>query len=285
MKRAAARAAIVAAAAMAAALPLGAQRWRTVDVSRQVRDTTPHEVRIRYGAGALEVRPTDDPVLFAMHLRYDEDAVTPVHRYDAGDRTVTLGLGDASVRIGRSVGRESHGELQVALSRSVPLSLDIELGAAEARLDLGGLALTAVRLETGASDSHVRFDRRNPVRMRRFDVHAGAANLTLDGLSSANAEALRVKGGVGNVEVNFDGPLPGDIDVDVEITLGRVALRVPRDAGVRVELSRFLAGFDHFGLVKRGDAWYSENWDRATRRIDMQVRTVFGSVEIRRDER
>lgn len=267
-----------------AAVPSGAQQWRTMDVSRQVRDSSAHEVRIRYGAGSLDLRPADEPVLFAMHLRYDEDAVTPVHRYDATSRTLTLGLGDGSMRLGR-LGKDSHGELRVTLTRSVPLRLDLELGAAEARLDLGGLLLREVEIETGASDSRVSFDRPNRIPMERLSINAGAANLRLTGVANANARALRVESGVGNVDVRFDGPLMQSIEVDAEMTLGRVSVMVPRDAGVRVELSRFLAGFDHFGLEKRGDAWYSANWDEATHRIDMRVRTVFGSVEIKRGER
>lgn len=273
---------LVAPALLGAAPPLGAQQWRTVDVSRQLRDSSAHEVRIRYGAGSLDVRPASGPVLFAMHLRYDEDAVTPVHRYDAASRTLTLGLGDGSMSLGRSLGKDSHGELRVALTPAVPLSLDLELGAAEARLELGGLQLRDVRISTGASDSEVSFDRPNRIPMERLSVSAGAANLQLTGVANANARALRIESGVGNVDVRFDGPLTQSMDVEATMTLGRVSLTVPHDAGVRVQLSRFLAGFEHFGLEKRGDAWYSANWDDATHRIDMKVRTVFGRVEIRR---
>lgn len=282
MRRRMLGAALLSALVAGAALPAGAQQWRTVDVSRQLRDSSPHEVRIRYGAGSLELRPAEDAVLFAMHLRYDEESVAPVHRYDAASRTLTLGLGDGSMRLGRSLGKDSHGKLRVALTPAAPLSLDLELGAAEARLDLGGLQLQDVKIETGASDSHVSFDRPNPIPMERLAVSAGAANLKLTGVANANARALSIESGVGNVEVSFDGPLVQSIEVDASMTLGRVSLTVPRDAGVRVELSRFLAGFDHFGLEKRGDAWYSPNWDEATHRIDMRVRTVFGSVAIKR---
>lgn len=269
-------------AAAACAAPLGAQQWRTVDVSRQLRDTATHDVRISYGAGSLSVRPADDAVLFAMHLRYDEDAVTPVHRYDAASRRLTLGLGDASVRIGRSMGRNSYGELSVRLARAVPMNLDLALGAAEARLDLGGLALLGLKVETGASDSKLTFDSPNRVRMERLEVSAGAANLEVTGLANANARTIHVTSGVGNVELSFDGALAADVDIESEMALGRVEITVPRDAGVRVELSRFLAGFDHFGLEKRGGAWYSDNWDRAGRRVTMKVKTVFGGVAVRR---
>lgn len=267
---------------LTAALPLGAQHWRTVDVARQLRDTGTHDVRIRYGAGTLDVRPADDRMLFAMHLRYDEDAVTPVHRYDAAERRLALGLGDGSLRLGRSVGKDSHGELRIALSREVPMHLDVGVGAAEARLDLGDMSVRTLKVETGASDSKLRFDRPNRVPMELLDVSAGAANIEVAGLANARAREVRVRSGVGNVELRFDGALAADVAIDAEMALGRVAVTVPRDAGVRVELSRFLAGFDHFGLERRGDAYYSDNWEQAARRVTIRVRTVFGGVAIRR---
>lgn len=271
-------------AALVLATPVAAQQWRSVDVSRQLRDSSPHDVRIRYGAGKLSIRPTDEPVLFAMHLRYDEEAVTPVHRYDPADHTLTLGLSDASIRVGRSAGRNSEGELRVALSRRVPMSLDLEVGAAQARLDLGGLALRDVKIETGASESKIVFATPNPVRMRTLDVSAGAASLELSGLGNANVEEVRVKGGVGKVAMHFDGPLTRDVEVTADVALGRLEFAIPRDAGVKVELNRFVAGFEHFGLVKRDDAYYSDNWDRASRRITLRVKTVFGSVSVARME-
>lgn len=261
---------------------LGAQQWRTVEVSRQLRDSAEHDVRIRYGAGTLSLRPTNDPVLFSMHMRYDEETVTPLHEYDPADRSLTLGVRDMSVR-GNRTGDE-HGELRVALSQRVPMTLELELGATRAQLDLGGLALRDVRIETGASESEVRFATRNPARMRRLDVDAGAASLDLLGLANANVDEISVSGGVGSVTMAFGSPLTRDVAIEADMALGSVNIMVPRDAGVRVELSRFLAGFDHFGLEKRGDAYYSDNWDRAAHRITIDVRTIFGSVKVLRED-
>ena len=56
-----------------------AQTWRTLDVSRQLRDTTEHRIKVRYGAGTFSLRPTTDPVLFSMQLRYDEERSRPLH--------------------------------------------------------------------------------------------------------------------------------------------------------------------------------------------------------------
>jgi hypothetical protein len=44
-----------------------------------------------------------------------------------------------------------------------------------------------------------------------------------------------------------------------------------------------LAGFQHPGLVRRGEAFYSENWDEAKVRMRVRAETVFGAVEVRRD--
>ena len=45
------------------------------------------------------------------------------------------------------------------------------------------------------------------------------------------------------------------------VAIGKMTLRVPDDVGVRLEIKRVAAGFDHEGMVKRDDAWYSKNWD------------------------
>jgi len=62
-------------------------------------------------------------------------------------------------------------------------------------------------------------------------------------------------------------------------------LRVPEDVGVRLEIQRLAAGFDHEGMVKRDDAWYSRNWDTSTRKLRIRAETVFGALELRRSTR
>ena len=54
---------------------------------------------------------------------------------------------------------------------------------------------------------------------------------------------------------------------------------------MRVEIKRVAAGFDHEGMVKRDDAWYSQNWDTAARKLRIRAETVFGDLEVRRSTR
>jgi hypothetical protein len=267
---------------LASAAPAAAQRWRAMEVSRQLRDTAEYQVRVEYGAGRFDLRPTSEPVLYAMQLRYDEDRGRPVHQLDADQRSLTLGITNGSVRLSRSMGRDSEGEMRLGLSRLVPMQLTVDLGATRARLDLGGLSLRELRLETGASDTKVDFSEPNASTMKSLSVQVGAAGLELTNLGNANASNLSVNGGVGSVTLDFGGRWTQDMTVDADLALGKLHLRVPRDVGIRLEVQRVLASLDHDGLEKRGNAYVSDNWERAPFRLRVRAQTVFGGIEIER---
>ena len=264
-----------------ATAPAQAQSWQTIDVSRQLRDTGEHRIKVEYAAGRFTMRPTSDPVLYSMQLRYDEDRARPVHRYDADWRSATLGLETESVRL-RNLKHRDFGEMQVAFSSAVPLDLELKLGATEARIDLGGLTVNRLRVETGAADAVLDFSSPNRTRMRRLDVHLGAAGFSVRNLGNANASAIHVGGGVGDIKLDFGDTIREDVGVDAEVAIGHLALRIPSNVGVRVEVQKLIASFDHAGLEKRGDAYYSENWDSAAVRVRVRAQTVFGSIEIDR---
>jgi len=257
-------------------------RWRTLDVSRQLHDSAEHVVRIEDGAGKLAVRTTNEPVLYSMRLRYNEDNGRPVHHYDAASRSLTVGLTGQSLKLGRHMDSESVSELRLALSRAVPVELDLDVGAARADIDLGGLALRDARIRTGASASKLAFSAPNTMRLRRLDIDAGAASFEATDLANANTSDVRVRSGVGSVSLDFGGTWTQDMTLDVDVALGKTAIRVPEDVGVRVDVQRVLAAFDHAGLTRRGGSYYSDNWDSARFRLRVLARTVFGAIEVAR---
>jgi hypothetical protein len=261
---------------------VAAQSWRTVESARQLRDSSEHHVRVQYGAGRIDVGATSAPVLYSMSIRYDEATSTPIHGYDADSRVLTLGVNVPSERLSRDVGDKPRGEMRLSLSRTVPVDLDLELGATKAVLDLGGLNVLGLRLESSASETELDFSSPNRARMRALDVDVGAASFEARNLANANVAAMRIHGGVGGVDLDFGGQWSQDVSVDVDLALGKLALHVPRDVGVRVELQKFLASFDQQGLQKRGDAYFSENWDRAKYHLRLHARTTFGGIEIDR---
>lgn len=259
-----------------------AQSWRTVESARQLRDSASHHVRVRYGAGRLEVGATNAPLLYSMTLRYDESSSTPLHAYDPEARSLTLGLDAQTQRFSRNMDEKSKGEMRLSLNRGVPLDLDLDLGATKATLDLGGLNLVGLRLDSGASETLLDFSTPNRGHMRSMDVDVGAASFEARNLANANTASIRVQGGVGSVELDFGGQWTQDVTADVDLSLGKLTLHVPRDVGVRVQVEKFLASFDQQGLQKRADAYYSENWDHAKYHLRLRAETTLGGIELDR---
>lgn len=272
------RAAVAGALLLTPAL-LEAQTWRTAEIARQLRDSGAHEVSVYYAGGRFTLMPAEDPLLYRASLRYDESRSTPEVRYSAGERRLRIAL-EMNEEGGR--GQQRLGAMQLALTRDTPLDLDIALGAVEADLELGGLTLNEVRVESGASSARVSFDEPNRTTLRVLDLHAGAASLTATGLANANAAEIRVGSGVGNVELDFGGTWTSDITTTIDVALGRVRIRVPDGVGIRVEMSKVLARFEHPGLEKQGDAWVSSNWETATHHLILRINTAFGTVHVER---
>jgi Cell wall-active antibiotics response 4TMS YvqF len=278
--------ALFSAAVVLAALPQPAHaqrgQLRSIDVSRQLHDSAALRVEVRYGAGRLGVRAATVPVLYRMQLSYLADRAEPVYAYYPETRTLRVGVDRQRTRLPSD---ERQGELHLDLAPSVPVDLSLELGAVEADLDLSGLRVDALRVESGASDALVRFDTPNADRMRSLDLRVGAAGLRALRLGNANASEVRVQAGVGDVDLDFGGAWKQDVALSVQVALGSVRLHVPRDVGVRLEVDRLLASVDAGDLEKRGDAYYSDNWNRATRRLRITSKTTFGSLRFDRNAR
>jgi hypothetical protein len=262
-----------------AGLPISAsaQSWRTVTMSRQLSGESGMKVRIRYGAGRLSIRPADPGTLYRMHLRYDEDTFEPVARYD--ENRLDLGVESIRKHIDWPRDRDS-GEMELSLARNVPMDLDLEFGAVRAELDLGGLQMTELDLSTGASESMVSISEPNPVHMGTANFEVGAADFYVRDLGNLNADRITVDAGVGKVVLAFTGEWQKDSDVAVDMGLGALELRFPEGLGVRVVKNTFLTSLDSEGLVKRGDSYYSVDWEEADHRVTVSVDAAFGSIDV-----
>ncbi|HEX8393961.1 MAG TPA: hypothetical protein VF665_16580 [Longimicrobium sp.] len=268
---------VVAAAALlcAAAAPAHAQ-WRTVTSARQLQGERQANVQVDYGAGGLTVRPAAAGLLYRMQLRYDEERTRPLSSWDA--RTGVLRLGVQATH--RNQNTRRGGNAVVELARGVPMDLKLAFGAGDASLDLGGLSLRSLQLSTGASATELRVSTPNPVLAGTVALESGAARLHASGLGNLGAERITLEGGVGSSTLEFDGAWRRNAAVNVEMGMGAVTLRFPRDVGVRVTKDTFLTRFHSADLVKRGDAWYSRNWSAARTRVTVDVSAALGSVSV-----
>ena len=66
------------------------------------------------------------------------------------------------------------------------------------------------------------------------------------------------------------------------MAMGELILRVPRQAGVKLELDKFLASFAPAGLVRSADGrtWMSSGVAGASQQLVVEVETAFGGVTV-----
>lgn len=258
--------------------PADAQDWRNVTSFRQYAGEERLDVELRYGAGRLTVEPGAAGELYRLGIRYDSDVFDPLTEYRPGRLTVGVEGTGRSIRLR---GREA-GEMRLALSRDVPLDLALAFGAVEATLELGGLNVSRVKVETGASDTRLRFSEPNRAACDQFQLSMGAAAFRATGLGNANCDRIRAEGGVGDMTLDFSGQWRRDMSADITMALGAVTLLVPEDVGVVVRRSTFLTSFTGRDFDRRDRDHYSTNWESAQRRLTVDLQGAFGSVTVRR---
>ncbi|HEV2147137.1 MAG TPA: toast rack family protein [Longimicrobiaceae bacterium] len=258
-----------------------AQSWRTVTSSRQPSGERALDVQVEYGAGRLRVAPAERPVLYQFEMRYDEGQVSPLTEYDRASGRLRVGMESRDRKRGIRMDRisdESRADLR--LSRDVPLDLELKFGAGDADIDLGGLAVRKLRVATGASETVVAFGKPNRVAADEVRLEAGAAKFEARGLGNARADRFRFKGGVGETVLDFGGAWDRNATATISMGIGSLTLRFPRSLGVRVVKDSFLTSFDATGMVKRGGAYYSRNWETAQNRLTVEVDAALGSIDV-----
>jgi hypothetical protein len=216
-----------------------------------------------------------------MDASYDEDRYLPTSDFNAARGAVSLGLqpaGEGGLRVVSR--RQLRQDANVAFSPAVDLDLDITLGAVDADLELGGLSLSELTVQAGASQAVIRFSQPNRSRCRAAKITAGAAEVTMLGLGNSRCDRIDFEGGMGKVTLDFDGAWTSSSQAAVKMAVGELTLRLPRRVGVRLTLDRFLATFDPAGLVRGGNGFQSPGYDRAERRLDIEVTTAVGGVKI-----
>ena len=256
---------------------LTAQDWSTVTASRQLGGEREIQVHVEYGAGVLDLGPGEPGTLYRMELRYDRDTMEPETRYEDGILEIGMDRVGRGIRMGS---RDGSGRLDLELSPEVPLLLDLQFGAARADLDLGRARNPGVECRDGGFRYAHRGVDAQPVELELASFEAGAANLVATGLGNLNAERIRLAAKAGKATLDFDGEWQRDADVDLDLDLGAVELRFPRGLGVQLVVDALLTSVDAQEMFRRGDSYYSADWDDAETRLTMEIDAHIGAIDV-----
>ena len=280
-------AALCAAAALAA--PARAQDWRTLTAQRGIAHEDALHVLVRYGAGKLTLRAADPAVLYDLNARFDADVSRFERRYDAATRTLTVGVDSATVdRVThrpRFMNSTQHrettpGYFTLGLARGIPIDLTAYLAMGDAEFQLGDLWISKLTVTTALSDAAIDFTTPNLQPMDELLIDASIGALTVRRLGNARAKKVRLLIGIGGGEIDLRGAWTGEMALDASVTVGGLELRVPRDAGVKVNATTTLADLEATGFVKRDGVYYSPNYETAARKVTVDARAKLAGVEV-----
>jgi hypothetical protein len=223
-------------------------------VSIAPKDAESARVTIGMSAGELRLDGGAEDLLEAV-FRYNVDEWEPEVTY-----TVTDGTGRLIIRQPNtdqiSVGRSTRNQWDLRFSKALPLDMRIEGGAGQRELDLAGLNVTDLDVRLGAGNTEINLSD-NPT-LRRFSLRVGA----------------------GETRIDLNGPWDQDADIDIQSGMGETQLLLPRDVGVRIELSRGIGDLTTHNLRREGAAWVNAAYGASDATLEIKIQAGIGTIEL-----
>ncbi len=160
--------------------------------------------------------------------------------------TDTLRLSQTAIQ---NLGSGVVNDWTLRLTDAVPLDLTLMVGAYQGVLDLSGLQLERLTLQSGAEQGIVRFGRPNPLPMQSLEYTGGASQARFYGLGNAHAAKMTFSAGVGDYLFDFSGDWQEASEVWINAGVSQVTLQVPPGVPATVEIGGGLRA------VSAGNGW------------------------------
>lgn len=285
---------------VAAAFALGAitqtataQNWRTLTAQRPLGRDDSLKVMVRYGMGKLTVRAADPAVLYDLNVRYDANFFRTQKLYDPTTHTLTVGADSATAErfslrphfFGNDDAKavkdeEKLAEMNLGVARGIPIDLTVKTGIGASVLDLGNLWIANAHIESTMGDVNVNFSTANQRPMQELRIDAMMSGVSVKELGNARAKTVKMSATLGGGEASLRGDWTGDMTVDVNVAVGGLQIRVPRDAGVKITAVTHLAGIDAAGFTESKGEYTSQNYATATRKVLITGTVSLGGLKV-----
>ena len=225
--------------------------------SQTVELGSAEEVRvdIRMGAGELKIDNRAESLMEA-DFTYNIEAWAPEVSYNVEDEQGHLTIRQPQTNQ-ISVNGNMKYEWDLRFSRDVPLDMRIDCGAGDHDIDLAELYVTSL------------------------DVKMGAGNVKMNLTENPDLTDVEFDIGAGNVELDLDGTWEHDVDVSIQGGVGRIVLRLPKDTGVRVNVSKGIGNVDTSGLSRQGEYYTNAAYGESDAVLDINIQAGVGQIELK----
>ncbi|MFW5714252.1 MAG: toast rack family protein [Brevefilum sp.] len=251
---------------------------REVDIMEPLGNTEETQIKFQVTGGKFNLTPTADDLVTGKIL-YNVEQWEP-------EFTRSSNLFEIKqvnpFRFSGIPSEDVVNNWDLSLTTQIPLDVSIEGGASENTFDLTGMRLTSLRIVQGASDSTIRFDAPNPVKMETFIFTTGASSADLLGLGNANFSEMSISCGAGNYTFDFNGDLAGDSLVEVKAGVSNISINIPAGTKAVINNEGTVSNINTRGTWLVTDDTYSTMAEGPTLTINLDM--AVGNVNLVHEE-
>lgn len=124
----------------------------------------------------------------------------------------------------------------------------------------------------------LKFNNELPLALK---INTGASDLDFD-LSGLRISDFLLKAGASDIDVTVGEEVVPDAKVAFEVGVSDIKVRVPKALGVKIVSESGLTSERFPSFVSKDDAFYSEGYDTAQKKIEIQLRAGASAIEVER---
>jgi hypothetical protein len=276
----------VAAALMIPLLSYGQERASWPDTEDfedtfKVSKRDPLHLRVEVDAGEVRVARGSSADEVHVGLRYDKTLYHHTFRFNESRNALDIAF-DREKWFERE-GNHEAAELALELPTEAELILEFKIKAGKIDMQLGGLKIADMALETIAGEVNLDFKEANRIEMTNLDLNTKVGESKFIRLGNARFRDADINGGIGELTIDFTGEMAKDAVARVDLDIGETAIILPRDAGTRLSVSKFLF-LSHVDLPyemrQDGRYYFTENYDRADQTFQLRVSSGLGECRV-----
>lgn len=234
--------------------------------------------------GRFDIRGDDTIENIVVDAEYDEATYELVQEYDIEDGRPVYRLRFKSTvsllrRIAQDGGiddSEFENEIDIRLPVGTPMELRLNLSKSESDIELSGLAITNLVTRLRMGEYHLETSEANPLAMNTWTADVGMGEVSVRGASLLGARNIQLKGGMGEISVDFGERLRTDTKLSLQMRMGEMRLRLPDDVLWDPD-SRFKATM---GEVTNSTGRGHVNDPELARRLRVDARVLMGELVV-----
>jgi len=247
----------------------------------KVSKRAPLPMRVEVDAGAVRVAKGNSEDEVHLGLHYDKRLYDHSFRYTESTNRLEISF-DRHKWFDRDSEHDA-AELELELPTEPELHLEFKIKAGEIDMQLGGLKIAEMALETMAGEVNLDFKEPNRIEMSNLDLNTKVGESKFIRLGNARFRDADINGGIGELTIDFSGDMAKNAVARVDLDIGETAIVLPREAATKLSVSKFLF-LSHidlpYELRQDGRYYFTENYERADRTFQLRVSSGLGECRV-----